>query len=184
MHFAVLPHRTFGTLFVNGLAWIMLDDLGWRYLVGFCSIPVALAMASFPFLPESPHWLLLMGRPEEALAVVRKAAALNGKTDALPENMKLVLSHEPQPADGKTYVIEDKTALLQDDSTEKEPMTPGEVSPLTLFNKANRWGTLMLWLVWASFGFTYYGTWLCCCCYCCCCCCCCWGVKIRMRSVN
>ena len=161
MHFAVLPHRTFGTLFVNGLAWIMLDDLGWRYLVGFCSIPVALAMASFPFLPESPHWLLLMGRPEEALAVVRKAAALNGKTDALPASARLVISHDDAPAttDGKTYEIEDKQALLADGASEEGGDAPShsEVSPLMLFDKTNRAVTMLLWATWCSSGFTYYG---------------------------
>ncbi|EGD76225.1 hypothetical protein PTSG_00928 [Salpingoeca rosetta] len=147
---------TFGTLFVNGLAWIMLDDLGWRYLVGFCSVPVALAMLSFPFLPESPHWLLMMNRHDEALETIRKAAKINKRQDALPARMRLVLSHEPQPEDGKTYEIADSTALLP--GTVEDVPTASEVSPLMLFDKNNRMATITLWIAWASFGFTYYGT--------------------------
>ncbi|EGD76226.1 hypothetical protein PTSG_00929 [Salpingoeca rosetta] len=151
---------TFGTLFVNGLAWIMLDDLGWRYLVGFCSVPVTIAMISFPFLPESPHWLLLMNRPDEALKVLHKAAKLNKRPDALPAHTRLVLSHEPQPEDGKTYEIADSTALLTEtgDAGGDDMPTGSEVSPLMLFDKNNRMTTIMLWAVWATSGFTYYGT--------------------------
>eukprot|EP00043_Microstomoeca_roanoka_P019501 m.220178 g.220178 ORF g.220178 m.220178 type:complete len:570 (-) comp17006_c2_seq15:199-1908(-) len=166
---------TFGTMFVNGLAWIMLDSLGWRYLIGLCSIPVALAMFSFPFMPESPQWLLSVGRREEAAQVMQTAARLNGRPDALPEHMTLVLSRD-EPADGKTYVTDvhlgsplppvvtssprptpssDSTALLADET--EEPVSES-ASPLRLFDQEYRATTLLLWLVWGASGFTYYGT--------------------------
>ena len=41
-----------------GLAWLMLEAWGWRWFVGLCSVPVALALVGFIYLPESPHWLI------------------------------------------------------------------------------------------------------------------------------
>eukprot|EP00038_Savillea_parva_P013164 m.209298 g.209298 ORF g.209298 m.209298 type:complete len:608 (-) comp24538_c0_seq1:107-1930(-) len=68
-----------GTLFVAGLAWGILEDLGWRMFVGLCSIPVLLALAGFSMMPESPHWLLTQGRGDEALAILQHAAVRNGR---------------------------------------------------------------------------------------------------------
>ncbi|EGD80247.1 hypothetical protein PTSG_10923 [Salpingoeca rosetta] len=209
---------TFGTLFVNGLAWIMLDRLGWRYLVAVCAAPVAIAMLFFPFLPESPHWLLSVNRSEDALRVVRNAARLNKREDALPPNMRLVRMHNP-PVDGKTFVIasshheggvdggddeyyRDDAGYHREKNRELTPMlngtanhkhansskhnntavsvnsvhngggsgsavasddddvaddSGGSMSPLRLFNKANWRATVMLWTIWSTFGFAYYG---------------------------
>ena len=76
-------------MYVNGLAWVALKELGWRWLVGLSAIPVALAMFSFPWLPESPHWLMTVGREEEAKLILQRAAILNGRLEALPRNMKV-----------------------------------------------------------------------------------------------
>jgi MFS family permease len=81
---------TAGTVFVNGMAWAMLAQTSWRWLVGVCSAPVLLAMISFPWMPESPHWLLSVGRPKEAVQILRRAAALNGRPQAIPANLLLV----------------------------------------------------------------------------------------------
>ena len=68
-------HRTLGTIFVCGLAWLVLDDIGWRYFVGAVTIAIILSVVfAIIFLPESPHWLLVVGKTEEALKVLRTAA--------------------------------------------------------------------------------------------------------------
>lgn len=67
-----------GTMFTAALAWGMLDSMGWRWFVGFCSIPVVLALCGFFIMPESPYWLLTQGRNAEAMDVLRRLGALNG----------------------------------------------------------------------------------------------------------
>ena len=122
-----------GSIFVNGVAWAVLgaENLTWRYLVAFCSIPVFVALSFFQLLPESPHWLLSKGRSDEALAIIRKAASYNGRADFLPANARLV-----------THL----------DSTVTHASSFG------IFGPHLRRTTLSLFTVWACFGFTYYGT--------------------------
>lgn len=56
------------------------------------------------YLPESPRWLLSMGRVEECEAIMKKVAATNGR--ALPPNLRELL--EEARADEK------KTASMKD----------------------------------------------------------------------
>jgi MFS family permease len=54
---------TFGTLFVAGAAWLLLEAYGWRALVLATTLPVLLALGlSSYLLPESPRWLLAQVR--------------------------------------------------------------------------------------------------------------------------
>lgn len=72
---------TIGSLFVSGLAWASLSSYGWRFLTIMTAIPVTLtSIFSIIYLPESPRWLLIKGRREEAERIVTNAAAVNGVT--------------------------------------------------------------------------------------------------------
>ena len=75
------------------MAWLMLDALGWRYMVGICSAPVVIALGGFYWLPESPRWLLEVGREADAIAVLRDTARVNKRQHALPTDFHLVIEH-------------------------------------------------------------------------------------------
>merc|ERR1712070_750933 len=50
-------------LFTVGLAQVLLlDAMGWRWLVAILSVPSALSLACAGWLHESPRWLLLQGQ--------------------------------------------------------------------------------------------------------------------------
>jgi hypothetical protein len=106
----------------------MLEEWGWRWFVGICSIPVLLALAAFRMMPESPHWLLTQHRHTEALRVVQRIARLNGQP-ALPDDTMLVLGGDvlvlsvpnpmwaldsppppPQPSDGSAAAADGESA--------------------------------------------------------------------------
>lgn len=72
---------TIGSMFVAALAWICLSSEGWRTLTYLTVIPVAISSAlAAIYLPESPRWLIIEGRSEEAAQIVREMAAMNGQT--------------------------------------------------------------------------------------------------------
>ena len=68
---------TLGTLGTAILAWAVLPTLGWRWLLVFAAIPMFILLSGYPFLPESPHWLMAQGRMSEATAVLEQVARIN-----------------------------------------------------------------------------------------------------------
>jgi MFS family permease len=68
-------------MFVAGVAWACLSTAGWRVLALITAIPVVLAtIGCILLLPESPRWLIVKGRLEDAKKVLQDAAAVNGQT--------------------------------------------------------------------------------------------------------
>ena len=52
----------------------------WRAFVMLCSLPSVVSTGlGIWFVPESPRWLLTRGKHEQSLAILRQAAAKNGK---------------------------------------------------------------------------------------------------------
>ncbi|KAK3850102.1 hypothetical protein Pcinc_043172, partial [Petrolisthes cinctipes] len=60
----------------------------WRTLQLVCTAPVVLLLLQIPFMPESPRWLMLKGRCEEAAEALLKAARWHGVK--LPSRTRLV----------------------------------------------------------------------------------------------
>lgn len=73
----VMPLLPPGTMFEACLAWAVIPSLGWRWLLAFSAVPLLLLLILYPWVPESPHWLLMQGRVQEAEQVVLKVAAIN-----------------------------------------------------------------------------------------------------------
>ena len=46
--------------------------MSWRYMLGIGAIPALGQAIGFSFMPESPRWLLLVGRRQQALAALRR----------------------------------------------------------------------------------------------------------------
>jgi len=120
---------TIGSMFVASVAWLFMDNYGWRVVATITAIPVAVtSIISICYLPESPHWLLSVGRMDEAKKVIEDAAAING---IVLSPFKFQIEHREQ------LNINHYVKLFM------------EVETLRF--------TLPLWSVWALFGFTYYG---------------------------
>lgn len=120
---------TIGSMFVAGVAWAILPVASWKVLAIVTSIPVGISLLWAIFtLPESPRWLLLKGRGEEAEEVVRQAAAYNG-TELPPFKLKVEQRSEAEMSG----------------------------SPIELFYWENLPITIPLWTLWICFGFCYYG---------------------------
>lgn len=76
----------------------------WRWMVGLPILPAFIMTTSIFFLPESPRWLVIHGRLEEALIVLHKILA--GKAPLLGEE-------EPPTPEQLVAIAEAEDALLQ-----------------------------------------------------------------------
>lgn len=123
---------TLGSLSVPIFAYITIGKgTSWVVFVFLCSIPCFIGtFMGVCMVPESPRWLVSQGRVEEALVILRKAAAINGKNaDAVfPQGLGLKIEEH-------------------ENSSYAELLKP-------------KWRniTICLWGVWFGLSFCYYGT--------------------------
>ena len=61
------------TLGESGVAWaeaLRLGDWNWRWMLGIETLPAVLYLFALLFVPESPRWLAMRGRDDEARAML------------------------------------------------------------------------------------------------------------------
>uniref|UniRef100_A0A3Q3LTV0 Synaptic vesicle 2-related protein-like n=1 Tax=Mastacembelus armatus TaxID=205130 RepID=A0A3Q3LTV0_9TELE len=114
-----------GAVFEVLLALWIMPTLGWRWLLGLSTIPMAIFVCFCFWLPESPRFEVLTGKREKALETLARIAKENGK--AMPE--------------GKMIVIQQNER--------------GQIKDL--FTPQYWKTTLLLWFIWFSNAFSYYG---------------------------
>ncbi|CAL8107343.1 unnamed protein product [Orchesella dallaii] len=66
---------------------------GWRQINWITSLPVFTILLAYPWMPESPRWLLCQGRTEEAMEVFDQIARWNNKPSLDPSDIK-ILQHQ------------------------------------------------------------------------------------------
>lgn len=80
--FAISGFWVFGTVHSNALAAVvypLTGENGWRWLLLFSIWPIIVACIGGFAMPESPVWLVEMGRQEEAIEALQYAANMNGR---------------------------------------------------------------------------------------------------------
>lgn len=140
---------TFGSAFVSLLAWIYLDDYGWRFLAFITMIPVAFtSFFSMYYLPESPRWLLTQNRIQEAENIIKYSMKCNGVTE-IPNFRIKPLSGLPerQPTQPQNMQSHSRDGNHNNHSAWYQ----------TILQIVKESVTLPLWVIWFSFGFGYYG---------------------------
>ena len=60
-------------------------ESGWRWMVGLGAVPAAAQSVALLFMPETPRWLVKMGRPSAARAVVRRISGNGPRTRRVAE---------------------------------------------------------------------------------------------------
>ncbi len=68
-----------GAVFAAGLAWLIVPTLGWRWLLGISAVPGLIIFFIRRFVPESPRYLVVNGKTEQAAEVLRQVARENGR---------------------------------------------------------------------------------------------------------
>ncbi|XP_034239958.1 organic cation transporter protein-like [Thrips palmi] len=119
-----------GHCMLAGLAFLLRD---WRDLQLAVSLPVALQLAYIWVVPESPRWLLAVGRDADAVDVLRKGARAN-----------------------RIEVADWDKVLAACKEGQKKEEGPGGVSAL-FRTPVMRRCTLVMYANWAACGLVFYG---------------------------
>lgn len=69
------------------LAWTILGSFGWRWFLFISAVPLFVLTALYPWVPESPCWLLSKGKIKDAERVIMKVASYNGDHGARLNNV-------------------------------------------------------------------------------------------------
>ncbi|XP_047166939.1 organic cation/carnitine transporter 7 isoform X1 [Vigna umbellata] len=149
---------TLGTIFEASLAWIVMPNLGWRWLLALSSLPTSFLLLFYKLTPESPRYLCLKGKTADAIEVLEKIARVNGRE--LPSG-NLVSDHEIelQKIDNPS---EDARLLSPRTNEIKHPLgmdsNLGGISSLSvLLSPKLARSTVLLWAVFFGNAFSYYG---------------------------
>ncbi|XP_069695518.1 synaptic vesicle 2-related protein [Periplaneta americana] len=111
------------------LALVVMPTLGWQWLLALSTLPLLAFALITPWLPESARYHVASGQPEEALATLQRVAKENGKPMLL----------------GRLVVDDASTCLAP----------RGRVTHL--LRTELRKTSLLLWFIWISCAFCYYG---------------------------
>ncbi|OAY48705.1 organic cation/carnitine transporter 7 [Manihot esculenta] len=145
---------TIGTILEAALAWAIIPRLGWRWLLGLSALPSLLLLIFYIITPESPRYLCLKCRKDDALRILEKIGKLNGKV--LPPG-NLVTDHEVE--------LQERRVSPEDgheDSSSSPPRWKDSDlgvfrSLLMLLSPKLIRSTLLLWVVFFGNAFSYYG---------------------------
>ncbi|EIE20417.1 MFS general substrate transporter [Coccomyxa subellipsoidea C-169] len=153
---------TVGSMLEAALAWAILTDWGWRWLVAISSLPLLALLLLYPFLPESPYWLVASGRTADAQALLQRIAHANGRPlppGRLAPSAAAAAAAKAQ-ADSKALEVEGGTQGST--GTGKGMKIWGPLSQLAtafrpLLSGDLRRTTLLLLLIWFVNALCYYG---------------------------
>lgn len=143
---------TIGTILEAALAWIVMPILGWRWLLALSSVPCFTAFLFYFLTIESPRYLYMNGRINEAYNVLKKMAEIN-RTE-LPSGL-LVSDKETEMNEEMTH--SEETQLLSTGRDKNAISKPGFSSLLMLFSPSLVKTTLLLWMIYYGNSFSYYG---------------------------
>jgi len=123
----------------------------WEALQLAISIPSLLLISYYWFVPESPRWLVAMNRPAEAMAIMKKAAKINGNENALPEDSEML---EMLKSMG-TAVDHDKVEQVK--STKEKVLDVFKEISLLFKTPEMRKRTINVYFSWMVVAMVYYG---------------------------
>ncbi|XP_059149760.1 synaptic vesicle glycoprotein 2C-like isoform X2 [Physella acuta] len=158
-----------GNIIAAGLAWVVIpreylsvssDSFSfhsWRVFVALCTVPSLTSAAIFVLMPESPKFLLQIGKEQEAIAVLSQVHSGNKLTTTF-QLEALVLAEE----DKDTYMAVGFHVKRTGHPGWRVKYTIFKLfeSTIHLFGKSLRRTTLILLLINFTLAFGYYGLFL------------------------
>ncbi|KAH1183831.1 hypothetical protein KIL84_014447 [Mauremys mutica] len=161
-----------GGIYASAMAWSIIPHYGWGFSMGtkyhfhswrvfviVCVLPCISSLVALKFMPESPRFLLEIGKHDEAWMILKQVHDTNMRAKGEPERV-FTVAHIKTPKQIDEFIeIQSSTGswyqrwLVRIMTTLKQ-VWDNLLYCLTAQYKMN---TLILAMVWFSMAFSYYG---------------------------
>lgn len=170
---------TLGSIVEASLAWVVMPTLGWRWLLGLSSVPLAILLLFYSVVPESPRYLAAKGETEKAFKILQQMAKVNCRP--LPQGRLVqtqpLLKDPDDKVSSSVGNVEmgdivrtrapDEVSLLEHSGHSENMNVAKKTIPSGLDQVFSNFtsllsppllsSTLLLWSVFFANAFTYYG---------------------------
>ncbi|XP_044518405.1 synaptic vesicle glycoprotein 2B isoform X3 [Gracilinanus agilis] len=161
-----------GGIYASAMAWTIIPHYGWGFSMGtnyhfhswrvfviVCALPCMASMVALKFMPESPRFLLEMGKHDEAWMILKNVHDTNMRAKGTPEKV-FTVSHIKTPKQMDEFIeIQSSTGTWYQRWLVRLTTTFKQVWDNALYCVMGpyRMNTLILAVVWFSIALSYYG---------------------------
>ncbi|NXK46518.1 SV2B protein, partial [Chauna torquata] len=161
-----------GGIFASAMAWSIIPHYGWGFSMGtkyhfhswrvfvlVCSLPCIASLVALKFMPESPRFLLEMGKHDEAWMILKQVHDTNMRAKGEPERV-FTVSYIKTPKQVDEFIeIQSSTGTWYQRWLVRITTTFKQVWDNVLYclTAQYRMNTLILAVVWFTMALSYYG---------------------------
>ncbi|XP_040586124.1 synaptic vesicle glycoprotein 2B [Mesocricetus auratus] len=161
-----------GGIYASAMAWSIIPHYGWGFSMGtnyhfhswrvfviVCALPCTVSMVALKFMPESPRFLLEMGKHDEAWMILKQVHDTNMRAKGTPEKV-FTVSHIKTPKQMDEFIeIQSSTGTWYQRWLVRFMTIFKQVWDNALYCVMGpyRMNTLILAVVWFTMALSYYG---------------------------
>ncbi|XP_077173776.1 synaptic vesicle glycoprotein 2B [Paroedura picta] len=161
-----------GGLYASVMAWSIIPHYGWGFSMGtnyhfhswrvfvvICSLPCIASLVALKFMPESPRFLLEIGKHDEAWMILKQIHDTNMRAKGEPERVFTVANIKTPKQIDEFIEIQSSTGTWYQRSLVRATTTFKQVLDNILYclTAQYRMNTLLLAIVWFTMALSYYG---------------------------
>ncbi|XP_001926800.5 synaptic vesicle glycoprotein 2B [Sus scrofa] len=161
-----------GGIYASAMAWSIIPHYGWGFSMGtnyhfhswrvfviVCALPCTVSMVALKFMPESPRFLLEMGKHDEAWMILKHVHDTNMRAKGAPEKVFTVSNIKTPKQMDEFIEIQSSTETWYQRWLVRFKTTFKQVWENALYCVMGpyRMNTLILAVVWFTMALSYYG---------------------------
>ncbi|KAM6426238.1 synaptic vesicle glycoprotein 2B isoform 1-T3 [Liasis olivaceus] len=161
-----------GGLYASVMAWSIIPHYGWGFSMGshyhfhswrvfvmVCSLPCIASLMALKFMPESPRFLLEIGKHDEAWMILKQVHDINMRAKGEPERVFTVAQIKTPKQIDEFIEIQNSTGTWYQRWFVRATTTFRQVVDNVLYclTAQYRMNTLLLAVVWFTMALSYYG---------------------------
>lgn len=161
-----------GGIYASAMAWTIIPHYGWGFSMGthyhfhswrvfviVCALPCTVSMLALKFMPESPRFLLEMGKHDEAWMILKQVHDTNMRAKGTPEKVFTVSNIKTPKQMDEFIEIQSSTGTWYQRWLVRFKTTFKQVWDNALYCVLGpcRRNTFVLAVVWLTMALSYYG---------------------------